>query len=199
MIKNLLARTQEELYEEYVWPFFKIKPYIVLNAGQRYYDAPANMNFDRIQEVAVWYNEQPQPVERGIGFAEYAQYDSDSDVRADPVLKWDLVDVDGALQLEVWPIPASNGSKLQLLGVRKLNPLIADTDRADLDDRLIVLNAAAEHLSGQDAKDAKLKLAKAQARFSRLKGNSQGGGNVIRLPGAEPATPPRGHVTILVR
>ena len=49
------------------------------------------------------------PQRRGIGFDHYAQYHSDDDERADPVLAWDIRWRSTVEQIEVWPIPDSSG------------------------------------------------------------------------------------------
>lgn len=180
-LKNLLRRTQEWLYQDYDWSFLRIMPAIQLQAGERYYDFPEDMNMDRVEEVAIWWNGQPEPVTRGIGFREYSVFDSDSDERSDPVLKWDVRWTGTTEQMEVWPLPASNDPYLQLKGIRKLRPLISDTDVADLDDQLIVLHAAAEWLTSSKAPDAQAKLATAKTHYSRLKGRSQSGDDMIVL------------------
>lgn len=199
-LKQLLARNQEVLYDEFDWGEFKIKPTLQLAAGQRYYDIPATLDYNKVEAVACWMNNLPSFVDRGIGFAQLAEYNSDTDTRADPVLRWDISDVDGVPQIEAWPIPASNDTKLQFMGWRKLRPLVSDSDTCDLDDRMIVLYSAAEMLEASDAKDAQSKRAMAQARFNRLKGRSKGGGGVTRLNGSYPPRDGnRGHVTIVVR
>lgn len=199
-LKQLLARNQEVLYDEFDWGEFKIKPTLILAAGQRYYDIPSTLDYNKVEMVACWTNSLPQFVDRGIGFEQLAQYNSDTDMRADPVLRWDITDVDNAPQIEVWPIPVSSTTTLQFMGWRKLRPLIADSDVCDLDDRMIVLYSAAEMLEASDAKDAQSKRAMAQARFARMKGRSKGGGGVTPLNGAYPPRDgTRGHVTIVVR
>lgn len=174
-LKTTLARVQEILYDDYDWPFLRVKPFKSLAAGQQHYDMPAGLNLDRIEEVGVWYNGKPFPVERGIGFAEYSAYDPFEDERSDPVLKWDIVDNGGDEQIEVWPLPASNDQRLQFIGIRNLNTFVSNTDTADLDDRLIVLFAAAEILANQKSEDAETKLRAAQDRYARLKGRIKGG------------------------
>lgn len=198
--KQKLQRVQETLYDAYAWPFLRVFPDKTLSAGQRYYDAPTNLNFDRIEKVVIWNSGQPIPVERGISFEQYASYDSESGVRMDPVLRWDLRWNDTATQIEVWPIPASNNQRLQFQGIRPLRPLIANDDRADLDDQLIVLFAASELLSRQSSKDADKVEKAAQKRWQTVTGNTQSGAQpVIMGGGAWPTQPLRGHTIIRVK
>jgi hypothetical protein len=58
---------------------------------------------------------------------------------------------------------------VKVVGIRRLARLVDDEDRCDLDDRLIVLYAAAEHLAANGATDAKLKLDQANRRYASLK------------------------------
>lgn len=193
MLKQTLMRIQQTLYQDYDWDFLRIKPLKTLSAGQRYYDFPTingfTLNLERIEEVAVWYSNQPAKVTRGIGFAEYAQFNSNIDVRSDPVLNWDVVSTGISTstgnidQLEVWPIPASNNMSLQFIGLRNLRPLIANTDVCDLDDALIYLFAAAEILTAQKSADADNKLKLANEYYMKLKGRLKGGGSTITLGG----------------
>lgn len=180
-IKQILRRTQETLYDESDWPFLRVAPYKDLAAGQRYYDFPADLDLERVEQAAVWYSGTPKPIIRGIGFDEYAQYDSENDERADPVLKWDVRWTGSAEQIEVWPIPSSDDQQLQFIGIRPLRALVSDSDVADLDDQLIVLYAAAELLARQGSKDAQAKLGAAQARFARLKGRVKGASEMTTL------------------
>jgi hypothetical protein len=182
ILKALLQRTQETLYDEYDWPFLRrVFPKMMLSAGQRYYDFPDEMNFDRLEKVVCWYGGMPKPIERGIGFDDYLIFDSDIGTRSNPLLKWDIRDVEGAEQIEAWPIPADSQQSLQFIGIRKLGRLVDGNDTVDLDDQLIVLFAAAEILASQEAPDAKLKMAAAQARFARLKGRSKTGESNCRI------------------
>lgn len=167
-----LRRTQEMLYNDYDWPFLTVKPYKTLNMDQRYYDIPAELDLEGISEVALWVNGRPQDVSRGIGFEQYAQYDSDSGETASPVQCWDIVSTGAttAEQIEVWPIPSDDGQRLQFIGIRTLNALVNDSDRAVLDDLAIVLTCAAELLAGQEAENAGIVAKSASHRIAQMKG-----------------------------
>ena len=67
-------------------------------------------------------------------------------------------------------MPSSNGQKIRFKALKKLDPLVAVTDTAELDDNLIVLFAAAEVLARTKAADAQAKLAQANTHYARLKG-----------------------------
>ena len=63
----------------------------------------------------------------GIDERDYAYFNSDNGIVADPALKWDVTAINGPPQIEIWPIPASNNQYVIWRGIRALNPLIALT------------------------------------------------------------------------
>lgn len=172
---QLLQRTQEWLWEEHDWAHLKIRRSLPLQAGQRYFDTPDDMDIDRLESIEVRYGNDWLPLMNGIGPAQYSAWDSDLGIRSWPVERWQIYEDE---QFEVWPIPESNANPdtldgtLRLNGIRNLRPLVADNDRADLDDRLITLYAAAEHLGARGADDAAIKLQMAERRFQALVGNN---------------------------
>lgn len=197
--KTIIRRVQEELYDEYDWPHLRMDPYLSLSKGQYWYDLPSKLNYERIEGVYSWWNGDPRGTERGIGPAEYAEFDTDNDERSDPVLKWDFKynHVADASQLEVWPIPATNDQKLQIVGIRNLNALTAEADRADLDDQLIVLFAAAETLARQKSNDAQAKLSKAERRLNTMKRRVKSGEGPIKYGGGGSSGVAAGRRTII--
>lgn len=200
-LKQTIRRVQEVLADDYDWPFLRYEPYKNLNAGQRFYDMPTAMDFERIEAVVVWYDGQPHLLERGIGPEEYAQYDSENDDRAGPPMRWDwkYTDDTDSEQIEVWPIPpASDTYRLQFYGFRRLNALVQDSDTADLDDQLIVLTAASEILARQKSEDAPLKQRMAKARFDQLKSRTKGGSSITVMGGGSKPQSLRGQTIIRV-
>lgn len=190
-VQNLtvvLQRTQETLYDDHDWPHLRETfPAITLRAGQRYYDLPTNLNYERIEVAAVRLNGLPISFVQGIDFSCYAAFDSDAGVRSSPAVRWDIRSVGNAEQIEVWPIPADSSNSMQFTGIRKLRRLVDSDDVTDIDDRLIVLFAAAEILAHAEAPDAKMKLSAAQALYARLKGRSAAARPDIRLGMGRPA------------
>lgn len=182
-VKQLIRRNQEMLYVDPAndWAFLRVYAAIPLAAGDRYYDAPALLNIDRIEEVNVIVDSRPVPVTRGISFPEYAIFDSDADVRSSRALKWDLRWTGSKTQIEIWPIPSDNTQKLWFRCLRPLRPLINLEDVADLDDILITLTSAAEELAAQKAKDAELKLQMAQRHKLALNANARAGSEDVQL------------------
>lgn len=182
-IKTKLRRAQELYYDKYAWPHLhKVFDVETLLAGERYYDPPLGLNVDRIDEngVVVWYSGIAHAIPRGIVFSDYNMYAAGT--RAEPVLKWDVrATGNDEVQIEVWPTPSTNNQKLQFSGIRNLNPLVADSDRADLDDQLLVLTIAAEMLAARDEEAARAIGAAAKDRVKVLVGNSHNNMPRVRM------------------
>ena len=173
-------------------------PTKTLSAGQRYYDLPTDINYERIEEAVLWYSGQPHVLDRGIDFGDYAQYDSDSGDRSDPQLKWDVRFTGTKEQVEVWPIPSSNTNVVQFKAIRNLNSMTNDADTCQIDGTLIILFAAAEILTRQKSQDAQAKLATANALYSKLKGRTKGASTITVLGGGTDQRSLRGHTIIRV-
>jgi hypothetical protein len=140
-IVRKLRSVQQELYDEFDWPFMRGDFDKDMAAGQRYYDLPTGLVLESVDCVQVRWDAQWFPVKRGISESDYNAYDSELDVRNDPVLKWDVY---GTAQFEVWPVPASSTTKIRFTGRRALRPLLADADTCDLDSDMLILAVAAE-------------------------------------------------------
>jgi hypothetical protein len=169
----LLQRTQKWLWEDFDWPTLRVERWIQVQAGQRYYAPPADMNIDRIQKVELKDGGRFIPIVAGIDIEHYATYDPELDERAYPPRRWRISENE---DIELWPIPDTNADDdtregyVKLTGIRNLSTFVAETDTADLDDQLIVLFAAAEELAAIGAKDAELKRVAARARYDKLRG-----------------------------
>lgn len=180
-LKQVINQVYEQEYAAYDWPHLRtVFERIDLEAGSRYYDFPEDMDFDRMESVAVWFNDQPVKVVRGIGFEEYAAFDSEADVRSDPMERWDVrYSDDNTAQIEVWPIPASNDQELQFIGIQAFVALVDDSDICRLDDQLVILHAAQRLDKDKDRIRARaITLARLDAT---LKGNSKSGSAPVRL------------------
>lgn len=180
-LKVILARTQETLYDENEWMQLRVERTIQLNAGQRYYDFPSDLDFDSLSDIKLSYNSVYTDIERGIELTDYTAFDSNLDERSSPALKWDVTFTGTKEQMEIWPIPNDNIQKIYLSGTKKLGNLIQDNDTADLDDILIIMYAAAEILARQDSKDAKRKEDIGKARLETLKKKALKGTPTIRM------------------
>jgi len=183
MLQQALRRAQEELYDEVAWPFFNARRDKTLAVGQRYYDFPSDLPFQNVADVRTLFADSWLPVTFGITMDHYSIHDSDdSDDRADPVQRWNVIDTGSGEQIEVWPIPATAGT-LRLHGRRTLAALIANDDTADLDDILIVLRAAASVLAERAPTRAQEKLAGATARLNTLRQRMIRSGSEPVVPG----------------
>jgi hypothetical protein len=213
----ILDRTQKELWESYEWPHLTYYSDLALENGQRTYAYPLDMPFDYIIKAYVltgtvnWV-----PLSFGINLEDYAQYGGEGGLSWPP-RKWanrpivgnpaapelraaPVVDPIGVIEL--WPVPNQAGS-LRFKGQASCNPLVADADKAVLDDVLITLFAAAEILAGQKAEHAALKLQKANQFLRRHFANLGGGkrhmialGGVGSMPGIAVRTPGIDYIPI---
>lgn len=197
-LKRVLKRTYESLYDSYDWPHLRqVFDRITLNAGQRYYDFPDDMDYDKLEVTKVWWGGQPHDLNRGISFAQYAVYDSESDERSDPVTHWDVRKVGNKEMLEVWPIPSGTGQAIQFIGKTKFRPLVDESDLCLLDSEIVILFAAAEKLPAKKRGDIQLKIAAAQARLGIVKARSKAASTSFRM-GLSGQSRPHPGVTIRV-
>jgi hypothetical protein len=170
---NLLQRTQDTLWQDFAWPHLRVDRMIDVQAGQRYYDMPQDIDIDRIERIQVRTDSRYFDLHWGITADHYAAFDSEANVRSWPPQRVQIVEDE---MLEIWPIPDSNfdaltlDGRIKITGIRKLKPLVATDDRADLDDRLLVLFAAAEYKAGRGADDAQIKQDKANRLYMKLRG-----------------------------
>lgn len=177
---NRLYRT---LYLKHDWPhLLKMFTPIPLNAGQRYYDVPTGLEFDRIIEAKVWWNGHAISIQRGIEFADYELYNPDLDQRTSPIEKWDVRWTGVKEQIEVWPKPDSTAQTLQFRGVHRIDPLVSPEDKCLLDNDMVVAFAAAELLKAQKSDDADAKLQIANELFRVLTTRAvSAGGKPVRI------------------
>jgi len=171
---RMLQRIQEWLWEEHDWPHLMVERFMPVQAGQRFYSPPPDMSIDRVRKIEVRYGEQWCELTPLIPSEAYSHWDSERGERSWPVSRWRVYEDE---QIELWPIPADNADTvslegvLKISGIRNLRPLVQDTDRADLDDRMLVLYAAAETLAADRAQDARFKADAALKRVAHLTGN----------------------------
>lgn len=168
-LKQKIRRQQEVLWNETTWPHLKVQVEIALQAGERYYNPPPQLSMNhRIESVSVYHGKQWQDVKPGITLRCYNWIDPDQDQREDPVRRWDLYESE---QIELWPLPATNGIRVMIEGTRNLRQLVDDSDVADLDDRLITLFLAAEINAAKRMPNAQAQLSMAQTLLAKLKGS----------------------------
>lgn len=185
--KEAIKSAQEELYDEFSWPFLYARRDKNVGAGQRYYDFPVDMPLENIAQVQVLWNGTYCDIEYGISTADYSVHNSDEDERADPVEKWQALNT-GTVQYELWPLPATAVTDgLRFHGKKALASLVNSHDIADLDDRLICYRAAVI-LVNDEKRAAKFKGMERE-RMLTLTGrlaNPAGSGPVVMGGASEP-------------
>lgn len=170
---TMLQTEQERLWEDFDWPHLRVERQVPLQAGQRYYDTPDDINIDRIERIEIFTNGGWTKLMPGIDAEHYTAWNSDLDARSWPPRRWKLHEDE---DIELWPISDTDGDSLtregyiKFTGIRNLSPLVADSDRADLDDTMLVGYVAAKMLAASGAKDAKLVLDGASSRYAKLRG-----------------------------
>jgi hypothetical protein len=192
---QVLKRTQRRLWSDWDWMHMRVSRDMQVNAGQRYYNCPTDLPYERVDVVEVKFGGQWMPLIFGINERQYSIYDPRTDERSWPVQRWDVAEdpadtagtPDNRGMIEIWPLPSDSGTAppvppatdndlegwLRLTGVRSLRPFNVDADRCDLDGDLIVLFAAAEILSRDRKDDAQAKLQAANKLYMMLRGNQE--------------------------
>ena len=166
----LLQRIQERLWDDFTWPHLRVQRMKPCSIKQRYYSPPSDIRIDNIEKVEVFDNGGWQPLAPGIYGEHYSGFNSDLNQTSWPVMRWQIHEDE---DIEIWPLSNIDGNKttlhgmLKFTGIRDLKPFVKDSDRADLDDNLLVMFAAAELLAAQGAKDAQLKLDQATQIYRR--------------------------------
>lgn len=194
VLNATLAAQQRWLACEYDWPFLEVRQDVSMAPGQRYYDFPlsgGNLVFNMEREIRaecywsnLWYS-----VENGIKAINYNTLNPELGQKLDPVLRWQpyngtpVAPATTTTAFEVWPLPAT-ATRLRLTGQRTLNTLAADTDKADLDDLLIVLFSAAELAARYGDQSAAAKAKRAEMRLQRLRGGIVGPNKVFSMRGS---------------
>jgi hypothetical protein len=188
---QVLKRTQRRLWSDWDWMHMRVSRDMQLNSGQRYYNCPTDLPYERIDAAEVKFGGQWLPLVFGINERQYSIYDPRIDERSWPIRNWDVAEdpadttgtPDNRGMIEVWPMPSDSGTPdapgsdeegwIRLTGIRFLRPFNSDSDRCDLDGDLIVLFAAAEVLLRDRKDDAQAKAQAAQKLYAMLRGNQE--------------------------
>lgn len=189
MLKQAINRQYEIQAHRHDWPFLCGYYSLPLATSQKFYQLPSGLSDRRIKDVAVFFSGEPQRLERGIDFADYALYDFDQGQLSDPVLKWDIRFGSASQpQVEVWPVPSSNTQVLKFFGYHGTPSLVNDSDLCLIDDFLVVLYAAAGCLSLDLSEPrtglppaAQLKLTEAENYFNNLIRDQARGAQMIAI------------------
>lgn len=190
-----IRKAQSRLADKEDWPFLRVDHYIRLQDGLRFYDFPANLPFENVDRAMLRWSEWWYPVEFGISREHLNVYNRGEEY--EPTMQWAPYQPPGGgtLQIEVWPEPVTDGyfytgeavdtaytdgtpitgtNVLHFAGKRTVGELVADDDRLDLDDDLVVLfAAAATAASAQSQKALEFFLAQAADRMSTLAGRQR--------------------------
>jgi len=176
---QLLSDKQQWLAGAYDWPFLDVKFDATAVAQGRYVAFPTqdingvatSLNMERPLKVEVKYNNLWTPLEYGISSEEYNITDSDENVYQDPIQRWQWNNDDtgaGVGRFEVWPVPESNQT-IRFTGQRVLRALSAGTDKAELDDQVLVLSVAADLLARNKQQDAQIMMQLASERLRSIR------------------------------
>jgi len=195
-----LNRVQQQLYVDYDWPQLIIDRDIRVADGQRFYPYPTDLAFEDITNIWVLINTVYNELGYGIGPYEMIVWNSDLGFKSWPAQKWMHHPDDNTFEL--WPIPDANAASanalVRLRGTKTVKKMINDSDESTLPDNLIVLFSAVEILQRDGAKDAPVKLQKANEamrrhrvrQFSHKKNRpiviGGGGGDAQSRPGSQP-------------
>jgi hypothetical protein len=87
---------------------------------------------------------------------------------ANLVRPFDEATVPPASFFELWPIPQT-AQTIRFTGQRSLNPLVLDTDQADLDDILLIKGVAAQELARRESSDASMVAQQFSQRLALLR------------------------------
>lgn len=215
-LKQAINRQYAKQWARYDWPFLcQFFPAVRLSTGQRYYNFPPGLTYDRVKDVALYFSGVPQRIERGITFQDYVLYNPDPDLStvafqgpfgddslvpggtgaySNPVMKWDVrAGIASAEQFEVWPVPSDNTQYMRFFGYVAEPRLVNDSDLCWLDDMLVVLYAAAGLLSLDESEPrvglppaATLKLKEADDYYASLISNAGAGRRMIALGQGHP-------------
>lgn len=166
-LKVLLRRTLEMLYDEHDWPHLDGVWFdVTINAGQRYYDFPSGLNYERAIKASVNWAGTWVPMRFGFGPEIYNTHNSDANERSDPASHWRVYN---STQFEVWPIPATS-TTMRIIGSQSIGSFSSDTDVCVLDGTMVVLFAAAEKMAGKPR--GKVLASNAARRLDQMKARS---------------------------
>lgn len=181
LYQQLLSDKQQWLAGEFDFPFLKDRWDVPVGPLGRWFPFPTTtidgttgiqIEFERPVKVYVNWTANWEEVEYGIDeITENNNLNPDATIpnwalqQNDPVQRWQF---NGESQFEIWPIPATLQT-IRFVGQRVLNPLVAPTDTADLDDQFLTLSVAVDLLLRKKGADAQSKLSSAQQRLRSLR------------------------------
>lgn len=165
-IRQMLKRIQETYYEDFDWPHLKMFREEEILSGQNTYTFNADVDSRRIFGAWVRDNDTWRPLDFGITPDLYNSSDPEEGETETTPIRWDFAENN---QFEIWPVP-SDPARIRFRAMKQLAPLVAGSDKCELDSNLLILTAAAELLARAKSSDAQLKLSIATSHYNRLKG-----------------------------
>jgi len=182
-INTLLSDKQKWLGSEYSWPFLEQFWDQPVGANTQYPAFPTvndsglgetvAINFERPVLVQTFWNQIYLDMDYGIGSEEYNYLNFALQQQSDPIQRWrfrtDTSETVSPDTFEVWPVPVTPQT-VRFTGQRTMLTLTANSDKADLDDMLLVYFVAGEMLLRSKQEDGNLKLGLAKQRLEKLRG-----------------------------
>lgn len=189
---QLLNRVQARFYAAWDWDFAWVKRDVSVVKGDRYLNLPNDLDFERANQT--WLTEAGASDWRQLGYGvTEAQYRVTWEGTEGCPQRWGPSE---GGQFELWPV-ADNSYTVRFRGCKVCPLMVNDSDRAVLDDMLIVLHAASEVMKRAKLPDWEDKLREGQTHFKSLRAQTGGnkrrpivsGGGISGLIGDAPRTP----------
>lgn len=194
---QLMSNKQQQLVMEYDWSFMTRRWDVAAPVNTQFITYPTvddigltcTINIDEIDKVETLYNQKYQPVDYGIGSAQYNTFNYQLLGQTSyPIARWreasnpdDAVDPN---EFEVWPVP-SVAQTIRFTGERLPTSITGGTIKVDLDDMLIALAVASDLLFYKNPQKAQYKIQQFQAHLRRLGGRSKTSDKVRILGGGD--------------
>jgi hypothetical protein len=183
---QLLNNQQSFLFTQHSYLRGKTVATVAATVGGQYYALPAGIDMDHLElPLFTNINNFRYRIAYGIGQEEYNLFRSDLGVTSSPVMRWQLVNTNAGLQVELWPLP-SVPQTIIFTGLLALTQMVADTDTCVIDDLALVLYVAAEILARKGAADASAKGEKAKSYLEALKSAFPSKFEVFNIAGEAP-------------
>lgn len=165
VLRVLLSNKQKYLSYLYDFVDLELRVAVTATAATRTFNFPTSLDVNRPVKIFTKLTVQDlwRPMDYGVDEPELSLFNSDAGVTADPIRKWQFYGVDGSgnRKVQVWPIPTTD-QYLLVDGQIVLPSLAVDSDKAAIDDLMLVLFVAADRLTRTDQSDASTKLQQAQ-------------------------------------
>ena len=171
LLDSLLQNGQVQLYWLQDWRHLTAYEDFTTGVGQTLYDYPADCENDRrILRLEVNYSGQWSQLSEGIS----TSMRSTVSTRSVPC-RYERFD-----QIELYPEPDVATYTVRAWYVKDLQPFVDDSDRATIDDQMILLHAVANGKAHYRQPDAKVYEGQLNTLMSSIRGQSFGSNGVYR-------------------